>query len=207
MGHLQSTVKKMETDEAHAAYDGGWESAGPPLAVEPTEAELAEALARGPGPIIQRHVDLPVSRETLPGIGHIVVYHLRKGDSRNRRWRFPAIVMDVDHDLGELKLWVIVDDGDTWMQDRVPARVAPEPGWERVERDVGAEQIIIGLTSLRKRIEALEEAREGGFMQRVANLQARLDAIENHPALEVPPLASSAPSRQTKRRPRQTQQG
>lgn len=121
---MLSTVKRIEEDETRKAEgylpDDGWKPAGPLL----TE-ESAEALPSA-NPI------KPQPDGAMPTIGHIVVYHLRDGDSRNRRIKFPAIVMDSDLETGTLKLWVIVDDGDTWMQDHVPARLAPEPGWELV---------------------------------------------------------------------------
>lgn len=168
MGHLLSTVNPQAAEDA----DSGWKPAGPPLRDDAPKS-FAEAIDRGLTEVVRDSIKEEVLENSRPSsspsIGHIVVYHLRNGDSRNRRIKFPAIVMDSDPETGTLKLWVIVDDGDTWMQDHVPAREAPEPGWELVNEPPAIyvnSPIAISLMRLGDRVEALE----------------------NHPAVSVPPL-------------------
>lgn len=133
-GHLLSTTARIEAEEAAARTGAdGWVPAGPPLTEHLELMKEAEVELREATKITEFPLGTPAPR-AIPSIGNIVVYHLRTGDSRNRRVKFPAIVMDGDPATGALKLWVIVDDGDTWMQDNVPARVEPEPGWELVDR-------------------------------------------------------------------------
>lgn len=130
MGTMQSTLERIASEEAQAAApaDSGWKPAGPPLMAG---GDMVGDVEMSPGHIVSAPAD--VSRETsLPSVGHIVVYHLREGDSRNRRVKFPALVMDSDPELG-LRLWVVVDDGDTWTQERVQPRRGPEAGWELPE--------------------------------------------------------------------------
>lgn len=158
MGHLLSTVNPQAAEDA----DSGWKPAGPPL----TEAS-AEAL-----PSAQKLKPRPDG--AIPTIGHIVVYHLRDGDSRNRRIKFPAVVMDSDPETGTLKLWVIVDDGDTWMQDHVPARVAPEPGWELVNQGL-TEPPVVDHGGLDLRPGHITWAKQGETM---AELIRRIEVLE-----------------------------
>lgn len=134
MGHLMSTVNPQVVEELQSA--GVWAPAGPALVEDGVAAAIGETITNMEPVRVQIHDEAP--HHHVPGVGNMVVYHLRAGDSRNRRTKFPAIVMDGDAETGLLKLWVIVDDGDTWMQDNVPARAGSEPGWVLVDQPVAA---------------------------------------------------------------------
>lgn len=158
MSTMQSTIRRVEEDETRKAEgylpDDGWKPAGPVLSGdEPLWKEHQEANG-GLNPVALG-IQPELANYPTPSIGNIVVYHLRAGDSRNMRAKFPAVVMDSFPATGKLKLWVIVDDGDTWMQDHVPAHAAPEPGWELVNN--GTDELSLNVARLGDRVEALEK--------------------------------------------------
>jgi len=115
-GHLLKTINPEAAEEA----DNGWKPAGPPL------VEDVEAIPMG------IHEGVPfeeVPMLALPSVGMDVVYHLRDGDARNMRTKFPAVVLDADPVTSTLSIVVMVDAGDLWRQDRVPQYAPPEAGW------------------------------------------------------------------------------
>lgn len=204
MSTMQSTVARVAQEEAEKR------AAEPtqPRAIDSPEAAALSGDGWVPGdvpqPDVSEHAEVnplslgapeeDVSRETsgpLPSLGHIVVYHLRTGDSRNRRVKFPAIVMDTDPDTRRLKLWVIVDDGDTWMQDNVPARAEPEPGWEPVAED---QEYKFGRVKdmvqrlLVERVAVLERDLEAKF----AALADRVVALEQNPMVTFKPKSKTS---------------
>lgn len=131
MSTMQSTIERIADEERKPDPVPGWQPAGPPLtdavdAMRAAEKEIRE---------VTQIYDFPLGphpSQLIPSIGHMVVYHLRDGDSRNMRTKFPATVLDCDPTTGLLSLIITVDAGDEWRQDRVPSRVVPEPGWEPI---------------------------------------------------------------------------
>lgn len=205
MSTMQSTVRRIDAEQA---YDG-WEPAGPVLvdggSVEdvtiaqadlPTvdavaQADLTPATDVRDGMRTATEMRMGIASDELPLIAHLVVFHLREGESRNRRTKFPAIVMDVDAESRRLTLWVIVDDGDTWMQEHVPARVGPEQGWVPVAQPEGPNELSLTVARLGDRIGELETM-IAGMESAIEAFGGRLGQVEDHPALEVPPLTDDA---------------
>jgi hypothetical protein len=116
-GHLLKTINPEAAEEA----DSGWRPAGPPLVedVETVPMGIHEGVPFEEVPVL-----------ALPSVGMDVVYHLRDGDARNMRTKFPAVVLDADSVTRTLSIVVTVDAGDLWRQDRVPQYAPPEAGWD-----------------------------------------------------------------------------
>lgn len=128
MSTTQSTLRRIEAEND---YDG-WLPAGPALDpnAPPVGSEVPlEALGVAAGEVTATTARLGVPNDDLPSVAHMVVFHLREGEVRNRRTNFPAVVMESDRETRRLKLWVIVDDGDTWVQESVPELAGSEQGW------------------------------------------------------------------------------
>ena len=97
-------------------------------------------------------------RPRLPGIGEIVVYHMRAGHGRMGRTRFPAIVQD-HGERDTLSLTVIIDAGDfvdeslveeigVGREFHVWERVSPvRPLAERLEEPAGLRGVVESLSS------------------------------------------------------------
>lgn len=120
-GHLLKTINP----EAAAEADSGWKPL--PEAVDWTPNEMAAANSYQGVPI--REVEsLP-----LPSVGMDVVYHVRDGDARNMRTKFPAVILSADPETRTVSLVITVDAGDLWRQDHVPQYAPPEAGWDWIE--------------------------------------------------------------------------
>src|SRR5882757_4840354 len=166
MSTMQSTVRRIEGEAAYggAEPDGGWQPAGPVLTESETvmdmaKVERAKEFAERDLPDVPQAEWVTVKRlddDTLPSIGHLVVFHLREGDARSRRTNFPAIVMVSDAETRRLNLCVIVDAEDIWMQENVPARVGPEQGWVPVAQPEGPNELSLTVARLGDRIGELE---------------------------------------------------
>ena len=91
-------------------------------------------------------------RPRLPGVGEMVVYHMRAGYARNGRTTFPAIVQG-HGDRGTLMLTVVIDAGDLADESLVEERrVGTEfHCWERQGPDHGP------LIALREELESLRD--------------------------------------------------
>lgn len=178
MGHLSSTMQRVATEEeATAGKDDGWKPAGEPLLDQPSR----DARSSTPDDTDEMQQRISAPAAYLPSIGQIVVFHLRSGDARNRRAKFPAIVMDDPEPDGRLRLWVIVDDGDTWMQEHVLPRCAPEAGWELVEAPVRDQRIATLEAEVRDLERGIELLGQGAgvpeeLMARVAKLEKAISA-------------------------------
>ena len=102
-------------------------------------------------------------RPRLPGIGEIVVYHMRAGHGRSGRTRFPAIVQD-HGERDTLALTVVIDAGDLTDESLVEEiGIGREHHvWERV-------------SPVRPLAERLEEP--GGLRGALKSLEAQLDEL------------------------------
>lgn len=175
MSHLLATVNA----EAAAQADSGWQPGPVPVVEEAAPEQVA-----------QPRSDLP-----LPGVGNWVVYHLRTGDSRNRRTLFPALVMATNEEAGTLMLWVVVDDGDTWMRENVRARVEPEDGWELVQPMQPMQESTVRLPGDRawdedwflRKVFGNNTSPDTSIMDLVMALETRLAVLESRPRPGRPP--------------------
>lgn len=171
MSTMQSTVERVAAEEAIARaeatpkHNDGWKPAGPALTDDLTVDQLVN--------MPESDFRALINDGPIPSIGHLVVYHLRDGDSKNMRTKFPAIVLDANPKTGLLSLIIIVDAGDEWRQDRVPPHQAPEPGWELVKAGT-----IADINFLIERTFGAHEAPETSIMSMLADLQGRIEALE-----------------------------
>ena len=111
-------------------------------------------------------------RPRLPGVGEMVVYHMRAGYARNGRTTFPAIVQG-HGDRGTLMLTVVIDAGDLADESLVEERrVGTEfHCWERLGPDhagfaeMRAEvaHALKAVSELRGEIKSLDTAVFGDF--------------------------------------------
>lgn len=201
MGHLLSTSQRVAREEesakAYSEYSAGagrepvasdgWQPAGPQLMAEPSQDEIDDIRRQGIPGGIQYITDAQLGvadRPPLPEVGHWVLFHLRAGDARNRRTKFPALVMDVDHERRQLELMVVVDANDTWMQERVTERVPNEQGWERIPTDLQHTINAEAITGLVGRVNEL--------VRMVEAMMLRLDRIENETG--TAPLIAETPA-------------
>jgi len=118
------------------------------------------------------------AKPRLPGVGEIVVYHMRPGHGRNGKTFFPAIVQG-QGDRGTLMLTVIIDAGDFNDESLVEERrVGTEfHCWERVDRPFAAPSEIVDVEA-RDRLMDLEAAVFGEFARPPVSLAAILADFE-----------------------------
>jgi hypothetical protein len=178
MGHLQSTMRKIEEDEAAAPLAGDLS--------ESTRTDLAEVDAK--------IIDLP----SLPGIGTNVSFRLRGGEYRNGAQDFAAIVTRV-HGSGLIDIVVVLGADDVMDQQNVPRRAADgDWGWSPIEN--GA---LVAVERLRSDFEAfkveLAEVIFGQFPKAKESIYDVLQEMDNRLNLLAP---AEAPARASNRRRR-----
>jgi hypothetical protein len=94
----------------------------------------------------------------LPGVGELVIYHMRHGHARQGRTRFPALVQQVS-ERGSLGLTVILEAGELrneTLVEEIGAGGDIGHVWERPDNTALAEVFRGTITSLHTRIGELE---------------------------------------------------
>lgn len=116
----------------------------------------------------------------LPGVGEVVVYHMRQGHGRNGKTFFPAIVQG-QGDRGTLALTVIIDAGDLCDESLVEERrVGTEfHCWERVDRPFHAVEDVPPDDEAHAKIADIESAVFGDFARPPVSLCAILADFES----------------------------
>lgn len=158
-GHLLATVNP----EAAAEADSGWKPAGPPLTEDTGPIEALTAKTEYETGMRSIPMGEP-SSFALPSVGMDVVYHLRDGDARNMRTKFPAVILSSDPETRTVSLVVMVDAGDLWRQDRVPQYAPPEAGWDWIS---GQGPMITGTRYVAELTELVRQSNSGTLVAEV----------------------------------------
>lgn len=119
------------------------------------------------------------AKAALPGVGEMVVYHMRPGHGRNGKTFFPAIVQG-HGDRGTLMLTVIIDAGDLCDESLVEERrVGTEfHCWERVDRPFPVAEDVPPDDEAHEKIASLEKAVFGEFARPPVSICAILADFE-----------------------------
>lgn len=111
----------------------------------------------------------PAARR-MPGVGEMVIYHMRHGHARQGRTRFPAMVQGQTNERGtSLNLTVILEAGELRNETLVEEIGAGGDNghvWERPDNTALAEVFRGTITSLHQRIGELEEEVRGLYESR-----------------------------------------
>ena len=185
MGHLQSTMRKIEQEEAAGI-------------------QLLEVLPKGPE-VSSSEVDAQIAIEKkspLPDVGTSVRFRLRGGEWRNGQQDFAAIVIGHEPDRSGIRLVVVMGADDFMEQQNVPHRLADgDWGWEPVQAAVSE-----SLLDLEERFDAFKaELAEVIFGQWPKGKESLYDVLQEHDnrlsilADGTPAAPGDAPGRQRRR--------
>ena len=190
MGHLQSTMRKIEQEEATAAAA---------IFTVPEGVDLSEeALRAGIIEYVKDHREI----EPLPGIGTSVRFRLRGGEWRNGQQDFAAIVIGHEPDRSGIRLVVVMGADDFMEQQNVPRRLADgDWGWEPVQAAASE-----SLRDLEERFDAFKaELAEVIFGQWPKGKESLYDVLQEHDnrlsalADGTPAATGDAPGRRRRR--------
>ena len=179
-GHLQSTMRRIEEEEAAAAP-------APVVApIDPIDLPFAEEMPAAP----------------LPGVGTSVRFRLRGGEWRNGQQDFAAIVIGHEPDQSGIRLVVVMGADDFMEQQNVPRRLADgDWGWEPVQAAASE-----SLLDLEERFEAFKaELAEVIFGQWPKGKELLYDVLQEHDnrlsalADGTPAAPGDAPGRRRRR--------
>lgn len=119
----------------------------------------------------------------LPGLGTMVVYHMRPNEMRAGRTAVPGMVMKVDADNMRLDLLLFYDHMDQMLVQSVPPRIGTDRGWELPEgstAELGRE-----VKAMREEMAALKDENPLGALDAFKEEMAAL-LLGDHGKPDVP---------------------